>query len=133
VKRLIGEVEVEPLKVAVSPTELATLYKCLSSKICIRIFNILSLERRPLNISAICRRAGCTNGDGVKHLRTLAKIGVVDEEFWSGLHIFKVKDGDLTELLKQTLTVLAEMEGDASSRQSGKNVPLKISGGFKNG
>jgi hypothetical protein len=131
VKRLIGEVE--PLKVAVSPTELATLYKCFSSKICVRIFGILLAERRPLNISAICRRAGCTNGDGVKHLRMLARLGVVDEEFWTGLHIFRVKDGDLTELLKQTLTVLAEMEGDASSRQSGKNVPLKISGGFKNG
>jgi len=66
-------------KYAVSPEQVVLLHSCLSSKLCMRIFNILLSERRHVNISAICRKAGCTSGNAVKHLRRLVKLGAAEE------------------------------------------------------
>ncbi|MCS7114107.1 MAG: helix-turn-helix domain-containing protein [Nitrososphaerota archaeon] len=93
-------------KYAVSPEQLAWLHNCLSSKLCMRIFNILSSERKPVNISAICRRAGCTSGNAMKHLRKLVKLGVVEEKFLSGLHMFSLRRGEMAELIFKAEKVL---------------------------
>ncbi|MBS7617358.1 helix-turn-helix transcriptional regulator [Candidatus Bathyarchaeota archaeon] len=93
-------------KYAVSPEQLVWLHTCLSSKLCIRIFDVLSSEGKPLNISTICRKAGCTSGNAVKHLRRLIKLGVVEERLLSGLHIFAFKRGEMAELMLKAEEIL---------------------------
>ncbi|HID56298.1 TPA: ArsR family transcriptional regulator [Candidatus Poribacteria bacterium] len=94
----------------VTPREAAAIYRCLSSKICRRLFKALYRERR-MNITALTRRVGCTNRKGVTHLRVLAEIGIVEEEFAAGLHTFTLKKGRLTELMMETMKVLEGGEG----------------------
>lgn len=89
----------------VTPRELVLLHRCLSSRICVRIFQVLR-ESGVLNISAISRKAGCTNSDGVKHLRTMAELGVVDEKFYAGRHTFTLKRNDLVELMEKAIKEL---------------------------
>ena len=94
----------------VTPKEVAAIHRCLSSKVCRRLFKALYREGK-MNITALARRVGCTNRKGVTHLRKLAEIGVVEEEFAVGLHTFKLKNGRLTELIKETMRVLEGEEG----------------------
>ena len=94
----------------VTPKEVAAIHKCLSSKVCRRLFKAL-YKRKKMNITALARKAGCTNRKGVTYLRKLAEIGVVEEEYLAGLHTFKLKNGMLTELIKETMRVLEGEEG----------------------
>jgi predicted transcriptional regulator len=89
----------------VTPNELVLLHRCLSSRICVRIFQVLR-ESGVLNISAISRKTGCTNNDGVRHLRTMVVLGVVDEEFYAGRHTFTLKRNDLVELMEKAIEEL---------------------------
>ena len=100
-----GEEQMLQPKFALTPEELVTFHKCLSSKICVRIFQVLS-KNNTLNISAVSRKARCTNNDAVKHLRNLAKLGIISEEFYSGRHTFTPKDGQFTELMNQTIKIM---------------------------
>ena len=94
----------------VTPKEVAAIHKCLSSKVCRRLFKAL-YKRKKMNITALARKAGCTNRKGVTYLRKLAEIGVVEEEYLAGLHTFKLKNGRLAELIKETMKVLEAEEG----------------------
>ena len=89
----------------VTPEELVFLHRCLSSKVCVKVFKTLQAESI-LNISAISRKAGCNNNDALRHLRNLSKLGIVQEEFYAGRHTFTLKKGCLTELMKQAITVI---------------------------
>ena len=92
----------------VTPREVAAIHRCLSSKVCRRLFKALCREGR-MNITALARRVGCTNRKGVTYLRVLAGIGVVEEELAAGLHIFKLKNGRLTELIRETMKLLLSL------------------------
>ena len=89
----------------VTQEDLILFYKCLSSKLCLRIFGILQ-DRRKLNITSISRKARCSNGTSIKHLTNLASLGIVEDEFQSGLHEFRLKNGDHTELMTQAIELL---------------------------
>jgi len=105
---------------AVSAEELVLLHGCLSSKLCMRIFKILCAERGALNISAICRKAGCTNGNALKHLRRLVKLGVVEEKLLTGLHMFNIRRSGMAELLIKAKRFLeAEARSRSKSRRRG--------------
>jgi len=105
---------------AVSAEELVLLHGCLSSKLCMRIFKILCAERGALNISAICRKAGCTNNNALRHLRRLVKLGVAEEKLLTGLHTFKIKRGGMAELLIKAERFLeAEPRSRSKSRRRG--------------
>ena len=93
-------------KYAVTPEELIELHICLSSKLCMRIFNILWAEGKPVNISAICRRAGCTSGNAARHLKRLVKLSVVEERLLPGLHMFSAKRGEMAELMFKAANIL---------------------------
>lgn len=97
-------------KYTVTPDELVELHICLSSKLCRRIFNILWAERKPLNISSICRMAGCTSGNAARHLRRLVKLGVVEERLLPGLHIFSARRGEMAELIFKAANVIEARE-----------------------
>jgi len=92
-------------KFEVSPREVVAIHQCLSSKICRRIFEALYRQKK-MNITALTRRVGCTNRKGVMYLRILAGIGIVEEEFTAGLHVFTLKNGGLTELIKEAISIL---------------------------
>lgn len=96
-------------KFEVTSREVLALHTCLSSKLCIRIFKILANHKR-LNISAIARKARCTNNEGIKHLRSMAALGIVNEEFYPGLHIFTFQEGSFTELMRQTIKIMEQVE-----------------------
>ena len=83
------------------------LHECLSSKICIRIFQAL-LKNGTLNVSAISRKAGCNNDRCIEHLRKLAKLGIVQEEFYAGRHTFTLKKGDFADLMEQAIKFMKE-------------------------
>ncbi len=103
----------------VTPEELLMFHGCLSSKICVNIFQAL-LKSSVLNISAISRKVGCTNNDALKHLRNLAKLGIVEEEFYAGRHTFTLKSVEFTELMKQAIKL---MEGAAQDEEEAKTSP----------
>jgi DNA-binding IclR family transcriptional regulator len=103
----VGNVE----RYYVNPEELAVLHMCLSSKLCMRIFRIISAEKGAINISAICRKAGCSTGNAKRHLQRLVRLGVVEEEQLCGLHIFYPKQGEMARLLRRTMEEL-EAEAD---------------------
>ena len=88
----------------ITPEQLVIFHECLSSKICVNIIQAL-LDRSPLNISAISRKTGSTNSDAVKHLKNLAKLGIVHEEFYAGRHTFTVENNQFTELMKQAIKI----------------------------
>lgn len=60
---------------SVKPRELVRFHRCFSSKICIRIFKVFR-DDNVLNISAIARKAGCTNNDALRHLRSMVELGI---------------------------------------------------------
>jgi len=105
----MGYLRVSTSNFTLTPTELVLFHECLSSKICVRIFQTL-LERRALNISAISRKVGCTNNDGLKHLKNLARLGIVHEEFYGGRHAFTLKGGAFTELMKQAINIMEQKQ-----------------------
>ena len=84
------------------------MHECLSSKICIRIFQAL-LKNGTLNVSAISRKAGCNNDRCIEHLRKLAKLGIVQEEFYAGRHTFTLKKGDFADLMEQAIRLGKEL------------------------
>jgi len=92
-----------------TPLELVVFCECLSSEVCVRIFQTL-LEKRTLNISAISRKVGCTNIRGLNHLRNLARLGIVHEEFYAGRHAFTLKKGESTELMRQAIEAMETRE-----------------------
>lgn len=94
-------------KYQISPRDLVVLHECLSSKVCQRIFRLMERHKK-LNVSAISRKAGCSNKTSVKHLRSMAKLNVVEEELYRGLHKFALKKGDFTELIDETIKLLEE-------------------------
>jgi len=84
---------------SVTPKELLLLRRCLSSKVCLRIFK--TLQRMPaLNITALALKTGCNNRDALSHLATLCELGIVQETHYSRRRTFKLLRTDLTELLK---------------------------------
>jgi predicted transcriptional regulator len=85
--------------------ELVIVHECLSSKVCIRVFQAL-LTNRSLNVSAISRKAGCNNDRCIEHLRKLSKLGIVEEEFYAGRHLFVLKKGDFTDLMEQAIKLM---------------------------
>ena len=87
--------------------ELVLFHKCLSSRVCLRIFKVMKRNKR-LNISAISRNARVSNGICIKHLRKLARLGIVEEEFQSGLHTFTLKNGESTRLMNEATKILDE-------------------------
>ncbi|MEM3759873.1 MAG: hypothetical protein QXZ02_02025 [Candidatus Bathyarchaeia archaeon] len=46
-----------------------------------------------MNISAICRKAGCTSGNAMKHLRRLVKLGVVEEKLFQAYTYLRLSVG----------------------------------------
>ena len=96
----------------VSPENLVALHKCLSSRVSLRIFHIMKRHRN-LNVSSISRKAGCSNKTSVKHLRNMAKLSIIEEESFSGLHRFALKRGPFTELIDQTVGLLEGKEENA--------------------
>jgi predicted transcriptional regulator len=85
--------------------ELVIFHECLSSKVCLRVFQAL-LTNRSLNVSAISRKAGCNNDRCIEHLRKLSKLGIVEEEFYAGRHSFALKKGDFTDLMEQAIKLM---------------------------
>jgi len=99
-------------KYAITPDELVAFYDCLSSQICTRIFQLL-LKKNLLNVSAVSRAANCTNRAAVKHLRNLAKLGIVNEESYAGRHTFALNSVDFTVLMEQVIETLEARKKDA--------------------
>jgi predicted transcriptional regulator len=89
--------------------ELVAFHECLSSKICVNIFQAL-LDRSPLNISAISRKTGCTNSDAIKHLKNLAKLGIIQEEFYARRHTFALDRTGFTVLMEQAIKAMEATE-----------------------
>jgi len=96
-------------KFEVTPREVAAIHRCLSSRVCRRLFKALYRQRK-MNITALARKAGCTNRKCVIYLRKLAEIGAVEEKYLAGLHTFQIKNGRLTELINEAIRVLEEEE-----------------------
>ena len=97
-----------------TPEQLVIFHECLGSKVCIRIFQVF-LASRSLNVSAVSRKVGCNNDRCIEHLKKLAKLGIVQEEFYAGRHLFVLKKGDFTDLMQQTISL---MDKDVRSKTS---------------
>jgi predicted transcriptional regulator len=97
----------ESTSFAITAEDLVVFINCLSSKICLRIFRTMRKNER-LNVSAIARKARCSNKICVEHLRQLARLGIVEEEFHAGLHRFILKRTPHTELMEQAIELLEE-------------------------
>lgn len=93
----------------ITPEELVTFHSCLSSKLCTRIFQIL-LSNNVLNITAIARKARCGNNEALRHLKNLARLRIVNEDFYAGRHTFTLNMGEFTELMKQAIRAIEERE-----------------------
>jgi predicted transcriptional regulator len=93
----------------VTPEQLVIFHECLGSKVCIRIFQVF-LANRSLNVSAVSRKVGCNNDRCIEHLKKLAKLGIVQEEFYAGRHSFALKKGDLTDLIQQAISLMDKDE-----------------------
>ena len=100
-----------------TPEQLVIFQECLSSKVCIRIFQTL-LRKRALNISAISRKVGCTNNDCLEHLKKLTMLGIIEEEFYAGRHSFTIKKGNFTELMEQAIKTKEERCNPNNSSKS---------------
>jgi len=90
---------------AVNPVEMILLHRCLSSRVCIRIFRVLR-EAGALNISAIARKANCTNNDAKRHLEKQVRLGIVRERFYAGRHTYTIQNNRLTELMVRALDAM---------------------------
>ena len=98
----------------ITPEQLVIFHECLGSKVCIRIFQVF-LANRSLNVSAISRKVGCNNDRCIEHLKKLAKLGIVQEEFYAGRHSFTLQKGDFTDLMQQAISL---MDKDEKSKTS---------------
>jgi predicted transcriptional regulator len=98
----------------ITPEQLVIFHECLGSKVCIRIFQVF-LANRSLNVSAVSRKVGCNNDRCIEHLKKLAKLGIVQEEFYAGRHSFALKKGDFTDLMQQAISL---MDKDEKSKTS---------------
>lgn len=94
----------------VTPEELVFFHECLQSKVCIRIFHVL-LEKGTLNVSVISRKARCNNYRCIENLKKLARLGIVQEEFFAGRHSFSLNKEDLTGLMRQAINFMEKSEG----------------------
>lgn len=99
-----------PCTFNVTPKDLVLLNGCLCSKSCIRIFQILLVDRS-LNVSAISRKAGCNNDRAIEYLKKMVKLGIVKEEFYGGRHSFTLKKVDFTDLMQQAISLMEKDEG----------------------
>ena len=105
--------------------ELVIFRECLSSKVCIRIFHAL-LANRSLNVSAISRKAGCNNDRCIEHLKKLAKLGIVQEEFYAGRHSFALKKGDFTDFMQQAICLIEHDEKSKTSTAVRRDSQLRM-------
>jgi len=98
----------------ITPEQLVIFHECLGSKVCIRIFQVF-LANRSLNVSAVSRKVGCNNDRCIEHLKKLAKLGIVQEEFYAGRHSFALKKGDFTDLMQQAIRLMNKDEKNKTS------------------
>ena len=97
---------------SVTPDELLLLNRCLSSKVCLRIFK--TLQRTPsLNITALALKAGCNNRDALLHLGNLCDLGIVRERYYSRRRTFKLLRNELTDLIKKAVEVIESEKAEA--------------------
>ena len=73
---------------------------------------------KSLNVSAISRKVGCNNDRCIEHLRKLNKLGIVEEEFYAGRHLFTLKKGDSTDLMQIAIKLMENGEKDEESKSS---------------
>ena len=99
-----------------TPEQLVIFHECLGSKVCIRIFQVF-LSNKSLNVSAISRKVGCNNDRCIEHLKKLAKLGIVQEEFYAGRHSFVLKKGDFMDLMQQAISIMSKDEESKISTQ----------------
>ena len=100
-----GDTGVTAENIGLTSEELILLSKCLHSRVCMRIFKVL-LRFKTLNISAISRKAGCTNARSLSHLSNLTRLGIVHEKFYTRIHMFNLKRSPLTVLLEDAFAFL---------------------------
>ena len=93
----------------ITPEQLVIFHECLGSKVCIRIFQVF-LANRSLNVSAVSRKVGCNNDRCIEHLKKLAKLGIVQEEFYAGRHSFALQKGDFTDLMQKAISLMDKDE-----------------------
>lgn len=93
----------------ITPEDLVLFNDCLCSKSCIRIFQILLVDRN-LNVSAISRKAGCNNDRCIEHLKKMVKLGIVEEEYYGGRHSFILKKSDFTNLMQKAISLKEKVQ-----------------------
>jgi predicted transcriptional regulator len=93
-----------------TPEQLVLFHDCLCSKVCIRIFQVL-LVNKNLNVSSISRKAGCNNNRCIEYLKKMVELGIVQEEFYAGRHSFTLKKGDFLDLMQQAISLMEKSEG----------------------
>ena len=96
----------------VSPKELLLLHRCLSSKVCLRIFK--TLQRTPaLNITALALNSRCNNRDALRHLSNLCELNIVRERHYSRRRTFILERNELMDLIKKTVEVIESEKAEA--------------------
>jgi len=101
---------VPPSSFNLTPEELVLFHDCLCSKVCIRIFQVLLLNKN-LNVSSISRKAGCNNDRCIEHLKKMVRLGIVQEEFYAGRHSFALKKEGFTDLMQQAINLMEKDGG----------------------
>lgn len=93
-------------KFAVTPSDLQNLHIILSSKVCIKVFELLRRNGR-LGVTAASCSVHCTGARAKAHLEALVKVGVAEDDQFSGQHSFHfIQNSELAELLSRTIQLI---------------------------
>lgn len=87
-----------------SAESLAYISICLRSKVARRIAK--SLSAKPIGITALCRRAGCSRRDAIKYLTLMVKAGAVAEERYGRLRLYRLLSNAASTTLKEAVRIL---------------------------
>ena len=101
------EVMSVPVRIELTPTETLHIHRILSSKIATRVFCLLE-GSKSLNINAIALQCRCSNGNAVKHLKDMVKLGVVKEEWIGGQHIYRYVSNEVAKFLGCAIRMMEE-------------------------
>jgi hypothetical protein len=61
-------------------------------------------------VSAISRKVGCNNDRCLEHLKKLAELGIVQEEFYAGRHSFVLQKGEFANLMQHAISIMGKDE-----------------------
>ena len=105
----------DPLGYQLKIENAVILAACVRSRAVRKIIAALKESRRPLGITALCRKTSCSRRDALRYLSALVRLGAVGERRPGTLRLFKLLDNSVSAFMLRVMEHADRWDADGRS------------------